>query len=326
MMVSSNRVPGQLLPVGAKWWGNAGRPLTSMQGLGQTLTSEQAAALILNEGTDVPSAQSSVVVREGSPVPWPDAEARLELLSQVAEARLRDEGVSIPGFARVLVARARDHLEAAAADWPGPGSDAAVLGVEVAGEVSVTDRQGAAREVRFRADRVDRVGEALRLIDYKTGKAFGDQKGESSRRKALIDRIARGRNLQAAAYALGGAACGPHPAEGRYQFLEPGIPDHARTAAVPSEDAELTAAFAAAVGSVWAAWDAGSFFPRLVEGDKEPRVCQSCDVKEACVRGDSGARRRLERWLDAPVQSCLSAPERALRELWNLGRAGQGAP
>ena len=66
MMVSSNRVPGQLLPVGAKWWGNAGRPLTSMQGLGQTLTSEQAAALILNEGTDVPSAQSSVVVREGS--------------------------------------------------------------------------------------------------------------------------------------------------------------------------------------------------------------------------------------------------------------------
>ncbi len=47
-------------------------------------------------------------------------------------------------------------------------------------------------------------------------------------------------------------------------------------------------------------WDAGVFFPRLINarGD-EPVACGFCEVAEACLRGDSGARARLSAWLDA---------------------------
>lgn len=56
MIQINNRVPGQLLPVGARYWANMGKPINALQGLGQTLTSEEAAALILSEGSDVPTA------------------------------------------------------------------------------------------------------------------------------------------------------------------------------------------------------------------------------------------------------------------------------
>ena len=69
------------------------------------------------------------------------------------------------------------------------------------------------------------------------------------------------------------------------------------------------------------AFDRGSFFPRLIDPatGNEPRRCQVCEVKEACIRGDSGARRRLEHWVaDAKPGS---DDERALLNLWRLGES-----
>lgn len=64
MIIASNRYPGQLMPVGARYWENVGRPInalkqvTGMSGLsgdlgalGQTLTSEEAAAMIRAESS-----------------------------------------------------------------------------------------------------------------------------------------------------------------------------------------------------------------------------------------------------------------------------------
>ena len=73
-------------------------------------------------------------------------------------------------------------------------------------------------------------------------------------------------------------------------------------------------------------WDDGSFFPRLVEPgtDKEPSRCGYCSVAEACVRGDSGARRRVLRW-ESRAQEIgadggeLEEPFRNMLELWRLG-------
>lgn len=33
MIISSNRVPGQLLPVGARYWENSGRPISALEAL-----------------------------------------------------------------------------------------------------------------------------------------------------------------------------------------------------------------------------------------------------------------------------------------------------
>jgi hypothetical protein len=47
-------------------------------------------------------------------------------------------------------------------------------------------------------------------------------------------------------------------------------------------------------------------------------------VRDACVRGDSGARRRLARWAAGRKEGrgALSAAEAALRVLWSLGIGG----
>ena len=72
------------------------------------------------------------------------------------------------------------------------------------------------------------------------------------------------------------------------------------------------------------AWDRGSFTPRLVDSSnrKEPQMCRSCSVKEACLRGDSGSRHRLEQWVEsarsAKVEKSLEA-ERAALQLWESG-------
>jgi hypothetical protein len=66
--------------------------------------------------------------------------------------------------------------------------------------------------------------------------------------------------------------------------------------------------------------------PRLVDSydRKEPQMCRSCSVKEACLRGDSGSRHRLEQWIESAVttdpKKTLEA-ERAALQLWNLGVA-----
>jgi hypothetical protein len=223
----------------------------------------------------------------------------------------------------VLALRARPYLEEArGCDWSGARGVVPVVGAETAGAVIVRDDAGAAREVRFKADRVDRIGTTLRFTDYKTGKPLAGQKRLESREKTLREKVARGEALQAVAYAMSGGAfdaetlappsaeaSAPVNTEGRYLFVRPGLSDEVR-ALDAQATAEFAEPFARAVQTALAAWDAGSLLPRLDLPDDggEPPACQRCDVKEACVRGDSGVRQRMRRWIDSELRASELSP------------------
>jgi superfamily I DNA/RNA helicase len=267
-----------------------------------------------------------VLLRDPISISWPDGDQLQELLKRETRALLRAEGIATPGFERVLIDQARRCVETARGlDWPDGASDVGVLGVEVEGVIAVNDCSGAQREVRFRADRVDRMPAGLRLIDYKTGKAVVEQKTESARRKNLIKGISRGFTLQAAAYALSGPQLENNlSAEGRYLYVGVNTPEHARVADVDSSEDDSTEAFTRAVQIAIEAWDRGSFTPRLIDSldGKEPRRCERCSVKEACLRGDSGSRYRIERWAEFARTTDSLEPietQRAAIRLWDLG-------
>jgi RecB family exonuclease len=191
--------------------------------------------------------------------------------------------------------------------------------VEFVHAVRVCDETGADREIHFRADRVDRVGAALRFTDYKTGRPPVTQIKPTLRAKRLAELVARGEALQAVMYARAG---GPE-ATGRYLFLQPDLADALRVLDVRAEGG-LAQPFERAVETALAAWDAGSFPPRLLrhDRDEEPATCRACDVKEACLRGDSGARLRVARWMERLAgESSADAAEVAAARIWQLAGA-----
>jgi RecB family exonuclease len=259
------------------------------------------------------------LAREAVAVRWPDDAALAALLHERAESLLREEGIALSGFARVLAMWARPHLDAARElDWPGPGSGMAVVGAELRGALAIRDREGAERGLHFKVDRVDRVETGLRLVDYKTGKPLSSAKKQSTRVEHHRKQVARGLQLQAVAYALAAESAGAGDAEGRYLYLDPD-PTLPRVFACQAGDADFAPEFERAVGAVVEAIDRGSFFPRLAEAGsgEEPGACQYCEVSEACLRGDSGARTRLAEWSRRAVAP--SPPEQALLRLWQLG-------
>lgn len=79
--------------------------------------------------------------------------------------------------------------------------------------------------------------------------------------------------------------------------------------------------FRAATDTLLEAWDRGAFAPRLrrADRDEEPGTCRYCEVKEACHRGDSGARLRIGRWAEQAQPGALGPAERACLALWRLG-------
>ncbi|HET7042610.1 MAG TPA: hypothetical protein VFI13_11345, partial [Gemmatimonadales bacterium] len=103
--------------------------------------------------------------------------------------------------------------------------------------------------------------------------------------------------------------------------------DGDRELSVTNADEEFIEAFAAASEAVLAAWESGSFFPRLVEldGRKEPARCGFCSVAEACLRNDSGARQRLHEWTGRGLEA-LGPEEGALLRVWRLGAKPMEAP
>jgi hypothetical protein len=124
---------------------------------------------------------------------------------------------------------------------------------------------------------------------------------------------------------MGGTQIGSaDPAQGLYLYLGVDIPEHARVAAVDSEDRDFADAFERVSQVAFEAWDRGSFMPRLVDSSNriEPRMCQSCSVKEACLRGDSGSRYRLQKWVASERSEDAEAStevERVALQLWDLG-------
>lgn len=272
---------------------------------------------------DAPEQISDAQARAAVAVPWPDDASLDRILRGAAEQVLRDEGIGLLGFARVLAVLARPFvLRARELDWDRGEGAPAVLGAEVEGRLELTDASGRSRELRFRADRVDLVDGRLRLTDYKTGTPLSNRKQAETRRRHLLEAVRAGRWLQAPGYAL---LAGAPRAEGRWLFLDPELDEDVADVAVGSQDDEALAAFRHAVTTTLGAFDAGAFFPRLVtpDGVDEPGACERCEVKEACLRGDSGARARLVRWAAAAREAAaagvaLPAGERALLGLWRL--------
>jgi hypothetical protein len=75
-----------------------------------------------------------------------------------------------------------------------------------------------------------------------------------------------------------------------------------------------------ALAAVFGAYEEGALIPRLrlAREDTENSECRRCDVKEACLRGDSGARGRLARFMEGRDPSQGSRALRAATALWQL--------
>ena len=248
-------------------------------------------------------------------VVWPADDELERVLGAAAEAALRDEGIALPLLVRGLAERVRPFVDAAhRTDFAAPAS---VAGVEVVGGAAVTDAAGRARLISFRADRADVAGGALILTDYKTGRGLTQSAQDRYKRRALLKGIAGGQVLQAAAY----AAAGGDVAGGRYLFLKPEMEDGARDVAAGA-DAEVLGAFRTAVAALLELRDTGAFFPRLVSADgrEEGPGCGGCVFREACLVGDTGARRRLFAWTAAAGRDEAADPQaRAAWRAWRLG-------
>jgi CRISPR/Cas system-associated exonuclease Cas4 (RecB family) len=243
------------------------------------------------------------IVREGAvrwidaPTPWPAAERFEQILLEESTRLLTLEGISLPGLARALAERARPFLLVAREeDWPGE-TVVPAFQVEEEDVVKVVDAEGRSRWLRFRVDRMDKSGLWFRYTDYKTGRPLSTARKPEVRRRHFLERLRQGTLLQGVAYMLSART---EQSEGRYLYLKPGLDPETREHKVTPDDREATEAFANAVSATLAAWDAGAFFPRLVDtaGRNEPARCAYCAVAEACLRGDSGARLRLFEWAE----------------------------
>jgi hypothetical protein len=249
-------------------------------------------------------------------VRWPDAEEFEELLRGAALRVARKEGLAALGLGALLAARARPFLEVARLlEWGEGGMVDGVLASEVPGAVETRDAEA---PLAFRADRVGRERGVTLLVDYKTGAPWTKLKGEGKRRRDVLARVARGRGLQAVAYALAPAGGGL----GRYVFLKPEIEgaDETRIVDFGSDDEEAVGLFAEAVGAVGAARKLGVVFPRVEEADSDevPVHCKYCAVAECCLRDDSQFRQRLVGFMAAKRADAVDA-ETAARRLWWLG-------
>jgi hypothetical protein len=272
---------------------------------------------------------AEVLARRPVPVAWPEAVELDRLLLAEAARLLAEEGIFLPGFARALADRVRPLLDAAReSDWgtaPLP-----VLGIEVEGELTVHDEAGRPHPLHFKADRLDLWEGRLRWTDYKTGKPISDKRGADTRRRHFLARVKTGAYLQGVAYLLASREAGQDSA-GRYLFLRPGVEE--REFAVAPDDAQFVRAFEGAVSAVLGAWEAGSFFPRVVDatGRNEPPRCAFCAVAEACLRGDSGSRLRLFEWAgraqeQARAGQTLAAADQAAWKVWRLTAKDEPEP
>ncbi|MCK6504202.1 PD-(D/E)XK nuclease family protein [Myxococcota bacterium] len=280
-------------------------------------------ALATGPGGPAPAGLEALEGAPGAPLSWPAAGALEERIGQVAREVALEEGLALPGLWRVLARASGPDLavarQAEAAEPP------QVLAAEHEARVLLPTPLGP-RSVSFRADRVDRWQDGLRLTDFKTGRPISTLKKPELRRRDLIKAVSGGTKLQAALYARAREGT----SHGRYLFVraDPDLPPDspARDVLVPpqpSDRDELDRALDHAAGTVIAAWLEGALPPRLVGPDqKTPAACAGCAVRQACLQGDSTARLRQLWWAtEAPAGTGVEARARAL---WSLGTAPSG--
>jgi RecB family exonuclease len=229
-------------------------------------------------------------------VPWPGREEVDGLLLEECRAALAEAGVLLPGFERWLARRVQPYLERVREQEAPDGILPGVLGVEVAASVRIEIPGAEARVVTFRADRADCTGRdgGVCLTDYKSGKPPSTARKLETRRDRVLQKIAQGSLLQGPAYASVGNGS---PATGRYLFARPDVPLEAASVELGGDDAEVLAQLQQTARLLLAAWDSGSFVPRLEDARGQSRHCDWCELSDACLQGDSGARRRLMSWV-----------------------------
>ena len=249
----------------------------------------------------------------GQAVNWPGADEIERIALDEARGLAAQEGIAFPGFVPSLAAMAAAHVQTLShSDWS-DGMAAGILAAEGRGSAEIDGPGGERREVRFRADRVDREATGLRLTDYKTGRVPDG----ADKPAKVVEMVARGRLLQGAAY-----SASLRGATGRYVYLPADRLQAPTVIEMHHDDEQIRDAFSRAGRTALATWDGGAFFPRLVEPrkDREPPACRWCEVSEACLRGDSGARQRLRRW--AMKRQSEAEPTGAVEPiatLWPLG-------
>jgi RecB family exonuclease len=270
--------------------------------------------LVAEAGGAVEVSLEEALARGPVRVAWPADEALEALAREAAADAAREEGIVLPGFARLLAQRALPLLERVRAlDFAGGGP--AALAAEVRGSLDVARAGGGTRRLAFRADRADLADGGVVLVDYKTGGPISAARTAGTRREHLLAQIRRGRRLQGPAYAL----AGERVREGRYLFAKDGVEDDCARVSIARDDEAALAAFADAARDLLAAFELGAFPPKLI-GPKRAgraRACDSCDVAEACLQGETGSRRHLAAWLarNDPAPERLPAAARAAHAL-----------
>jgi hypothetical protein len=272
--------------------------------------------IVLDAIEDPPGDLGSVIASLPIEVSWPPTDHFDEILRREAQRVAKREGLATIGMAPLLEARALQFLETARAiEWGEDGTRSGVLAPEVEGEVAV---RGIDRPVAFRADRVDVGAVGPELVDYKAAKPLSTVKTDEIRESHVLDRMARGRLLQAAAYA---GAAGAFDGVGRYLYLKPDDrwTDEMRNVVVRGDDEEVVERFERAVRAIAGARARGIVFPRLEEADgKNAEHCRFCRVAEACRRDDSGFRRLLVEWMQGEDEA--GEPDAGVAQtLWWLG-------
>ncbi len=263
----------------------------------------------------------------GQILSWPEPSELESLVLRKARAVVLQRNLGLPGLDRALARATSPHLQVARReDWPAGTSRAPIVAAEIEGRLPLPHPGSVPREILFRADRMDRSrgegNDGFTFTDYKTGRWSPGKGSSASAGRRLLNAVREGEWLQAAAYAL---AARTGDDRGRYLFLNPLFDDDAgRVFSVSAGQERLIDHFARAVSALVSVWDAGALFPRLLNwrGDKEPAFCSFCDVSDACIRGDSGARRRLRAWVQdqAAPESDTSPEGAAAVAAWYLER------
>jgi hypothetical protein len=277
--------------------------------------------IVFDAVADPPGDLDSAIAGLPVEVSWPSSERFDELVRREAQRVALREGLATIGMAPLLEARSRRFLDMAQAlEWDEGGALAGVLAPEVEGAVAV---RGVERPLVFRADRVDVGPAGPELVDYKAAKPLSTAKTPETRDSHVLDRVAKGRLLQAAAYAGAAAAFN---GGGRYVYLKPDDrwDEEMRNVVVRGDDEEIAGPFERAVRTIAEGRAHGIVFPRLEEADgRNAEHCSYCRVAEACRRDDSGFRRRLVDWMQGETATD-DGDEETARALWWLGAEQSG--